>query len=121
MTLNATRYLGIDLGSTTVKYALLDASGKVLAKNYVRHQSAVAETLVHELQSLSALLTALPYNADLGNLDCKVASNCTAESLTAHSDLVTSHDVTVDSPYVSYNLDNTSTTSNLSCKETFKN
>lgn len=117
MTLNATRYLGIDLGSTTVKYALLDASGKVLAKNYVRHQSAVAETLVHELQSLSALLTALPYNADLGNLDCKVASNCTAESLTAHSDLVTSHDVTVDSPYVSYNLDNTSTTSNLSCKK----
>lgn len=56
MTPDDIRYLGIDLGSTTVKYALLDASGKLLAKNYVRHQSAVVDTLVQELQQLGSLL-----------------------------------------------------------------
>lgn len=45
-------FLGIDLGSTTVKYVLLDSNGALLHKNYVRHQSAVFQTLE---QSISAL------------------------------------------------------------------
>ncbi len=52
-------FLGVDLGSTTVKYVLMDDSGAVLAKNYVRHQSAVRETLcriLSELQSISGKL-----------------------------------------------------------------
>lgn len=59
MTTQATYYLGIDLGSTTVKYALLDATGKLLAQNYVRHQSAVVDTLVYELNALSSLFPSL--------------------------------------------------------------
>ena len=48
-----TCYLGIDLGSTTAKYVLLNAQGQVLAQNYVRHQSAVVEVLLKELQALA--------------------------------------------------------------------
>ena len=33
--------IGIDLGSTTVKYALLSESGVLLSHDYVRHGSAV--------------------------------------------------------------------------------
>lgn len=53
-------FLGVDLGSTTVKYVLLDDSGAVLAKSYVRHQSAVRETLcriLSELQSIPGKLS----------------------------------------------------------------
>lgn len=38
-------YLGIDLGSTTVKYVLLDDEGRDCQHEYVRHQSAVFPTL----------------------------------------------------------------------------
>ena len=46
-------FLGIDLGSTTVKYVLLDNSKKVLAKDYLRHQSAVIPVLQNCLKSLN--------------------------------------------------------------------
>ena len=35
--------IGIDLGSTTVKYALLSESGVLLSHDYVRHGSAVKQ------------------------------------------------------------------------------
>lgn len=38
--------LGIDLGSTTVKYVLLSPDGSVLAHAYQRHASAVTPTLI---------------------------------------------------------------------------
>ena len=37
--------LGIDIGSTTIKYVLLDEKLNVLASHYVRHRSAVVQTL----------------------------------------------------------------------------
>ena len=40
-------FLGVDLGSTTVKYVLLDDSGAVLAKNYVQYVRRFAEFLVN--------------------------------------------------------------------------
>ncbi len=44
--------LGIDLGSTTIKYVLLDEKGQTLARDYLRHQSAVVETLRGMLSEL---------------------------------------------------------------------
>lgn len=70
--INAIHYLGIDLGSTTVKYALLDASGQLLAQNYVRHQSAVVDTLINELQALSAKLIAQDSSTDLDSILLKI-------------------------------------------------
>ena len=46
-------FLGIDLGSTTVKYVLLDKQGHKAAQEYVRHQSAVFPTLLNCLQRLN--------------------------------------------------------------------
>lgn len=48
-------FLGIDLGSTTVKYVLLNASGQTVTKDYVRHQSAVFATLKQCLQHIQEL------------------------------------------------------------------
>ena len=36
-------FLGIDIGSTTLKYALLDNSGKLVAHNYRRHNANIAQ------------------------------------------------------------------------------
>ncbi len=47
-------YLGIDLGSTTVKYVLLNSRGRALQQEYVRHQSAVFPTLLDCLKRLNA-------------------------------------------------------------------
>lgn len=44
--------LGIDLGSTTIKYVLLNEAGDAIARNYVRHKSAVSETLIGALRDL---------------------------------------------------------------------
>lgn len=44
--------LGIDLGSTTIKYVLLDENGDVVGKDYLRHQSAVGATLIRGLKEL---------------------------------------------------------------------
>ena len=45
--------IGIDLGSTTVKYALLSESGVLLSHDYVRHGSAVKQTLEKVLRALA--------------------------------------------------------------------
>lgn len=45
--------IGIDLGSTTVKYALLSESGVLLSHDYVRHGSAVKQTLEKVLRATS--------------------------------------------------------------------
>ena len=45
--------LGIDLGSTTVKYVLLTSQGEILDRAYVRHQSAVIPTLIKILEDLA--------------------------------------------------------------------
>lgn len=45
--------IGIDLGSTTVKYALLSESGVLLSHDYVRHGSAVKQTLETVLRALA--------------------------------------------------------------------
>lgn len=42
--------LGLDLGSTTVKYVLLDSDGARLAADYRRHRSAVLTTLALMLE-----------------------------------------------------------------------
>ena len=42
---NACLSLGIDIGSTTVKYALIDENKKIIASRYERHKSAVVKTL----------------------------------------------------------------------------
>ena len=47
-------FLGIDLGSTTIKYVLLNDRKEVLAKNYTRHQSAVIAVLQNELTKLNS-------------------------------------------------------------------
>ncbi len=46
--------LGIDLGSTTVKVALLDETGKVLFSRYLRHGSKARDTLLLELNEIQA-------------------------------------------------------------------
>lgn len=72
MTTQTLRFLGIDLGSTTVKYALIDSSGSLLARNYVRHQSAVVATLLAELQALKAQLTSASPDCDPNSILLKV-------------------------------------------------
>ncbi len=46
-------FLGIDLGSTTVKFVLLDTSGNVVAYDYMRHKSNVVGTLARALGPLT--------------------------------------------------------------------
>ncbi len=46
-------FLGIDLGSTTVKFVLLDTSGNVVAHDYMRHKSNVVGTLARALGPLT--------------------------------------------------------------------
>ena len=48
--------LGIDLGSTTIKYALLRDAGETLSSSYVRHQSDVRGTLISTLRRMAAAL-----------------------------------------------------------------
>ncbi len=45
-------FLGIDVGSTTVKAAVIDGNDKVLYKSYVRHYSKVKETVLSELKTV---------------------------------------------------------------------
>ena len=46
--------LGIDAGSTTCKYTLVDDSGNVLAREYGRHNSKQAEKVLEFLGKLEA-------------------------------------------------------------------
>ena len=45
-------FLGIDVGSTTVKVTVMDEAGKVLSSSYVRHFSRVRETVLDELEKI---------------------------------------------------------------------
>ena len=49
---NACLSLGIDIGSTTIKYALIDENKKIIAARYERHKSAVVQTLKTLLSDL---------------------------------------------------------------------
>lgn len=46
------RYLGIDVGSITVKAVLLDAAGNTLYSSYKRHGAATREMLLSILEDL---------------------------------------------------------------------
>lgn len=48
------RYLGIDVGSTTVKVCVLDEAGAVLYSSYVRHYSRVRKCVLAELEKVSS-------------------------------------------------------------------
>ena len=61
MASNSVRYLGIDVGSTTVKAVVMNRSGEVLYSNYVRHMSKVKETVLEELHYIYNLLGDAPY------------------------------------------------------------
>ena len=49
---NARLSLGIDIGSTTVKYALVNDKREIIASRYERHKSAVVSTLKELLSDL---------------------------------------------------------------------
>lgn len=55
--------IGIDLGSTTVKYVLFGEDGRPIARDYLRHGSDVAETLGRVLTDLSRRVPAEPVRA----------------------------------------------------------
>lgn len=44
--MDATLFLGIDVGSTTVKVAILDSDNNVLFSDYERHFANIRETLL---------------------------------------------------------------------------
>ena len=44
--MNHTHYLGIDVGSTTVKVAILDEDRNILFSEYERHFANIQETLL---------------------------------------------------------------------------
>ena len=46
--------LGIDIGSTTIKYILQDENNKVLSKNYSRHFSRIAEKLYETFKEIGS-------------------------------------------------------------------
>ena len=46
--------IGLDIGSTTVKIAVLDDAGKLLFSKYARHASRITETIKNILEELSA-------------------------------------------------------------------
>ena len=46
------KQLGLDIGSTTLKYVLTDETGAILQKNYVRHGAKIDEKLAELLQQL---------------------------------------------------------------------
>ena len=46
--------LGVDVGSTTIKYVLLDPQGIEVEKEYRRHRSDVRRTFVEMIQDLAS-------------------------------------------------------------------
>ena len=46
-------FLGLDIGSTTAKLALVAADGKLLEAQYLRHGAAVRQTLSTMLDQLA--------------------------------------------------------------------
>ena len=53
---NTTYTLGIDIGSTTVKIAILDDDHKILFSDYERHYANIQETLASLLEKAEKLL-----------------------------------------------------------------
>ena len=53
---NTTYTLGIDIGSTTVKIAILDDDHKILFSDYERHYANIQETLASLLEKAEQLL-----------------------------------------------------------------
>ena len=49
-------YLGIDIGSTTVKVVVLDEQNKLLFRSYERHYSKTRERACETLRSISDML-----------------------------------------------------------------
>lgn len=58
--MNQPYILGIDVGSTTVKAAILDHQNKVYYKNYRRHKANIQSTLKQLLQEAYELLGDIP-------------------------------------------------------------
>ncbi len=56
-------FLGLDVGSTTAKLALVAADGKLLEAQYVRHGAAVRRTLSAMLDQLAARYPGMPVSA----------------------------------------------------------
>jgi activator of 2-hydroxyglutaryl-CoA dehydratase len=52
--------LGIDVGSTTCKYVLVDDRGNILDKAYERHNTKTAEKVYEFLKSLRRTLVLSP-------------------------------------------------------------
>ena len=46
--------LGIDIGSTTIKYVVLDDAGRCIDQDYQRHSCQITEKLIEVLQKVSA-------------------------------------------------------------------
>lgn len=70
-TTNKTAALGIDIGSTTVKIAILDEDHHILFSDYERHYANIRETLsrlLNKAQALLGNLTLLPMITGSGGL-----------------------------------------------------
>ena len=52
--------LGVDIGSTTVKIALLDDDNRIVFSDYKRHFANIRETLLELVQEARDLLTRKP-------------------------------------------------------------
>ena len=52
--------LGIDVGSTTVKVAIMDQVGEILYSEYRRHFARIQETLAEVLRRASEKLESVP-------------------------------------------------------------
>lgn len=50
------RYLGIDIGSTSIKFVILDESGNVLYHSYDRHKSQARQVALDKLRAVKPLL-----------------------------------------------------------------
>ena len=48
--------LGIDAGSTTVKFVILDNNNNVIYKSYKRHLTKVKETIIEEVKNIKNIL-----------------------------------------------------------------
>lgn len=63
--MNEEAFLGLDIGSTTAKLALVAADGRLLEAQYVRHGAAVRRTLSAMLDQLAARCPGLKVRAAL--------------------------------------------------------
>lgn len=58
-----THYLGIDIGSTTLKAALLDSTKQLKYSNYIRHNADIPNTLQHIVADMIQ---------QMGDISCKI-------------------------------------------------